>query len=68
MRKRSGDAADASRGAHTLLQRTHTSHAKFPAQQYAHVVRLRTVHRVIPSFARDTRRRRDRNHALQGGL
>ncbi|EPZ90669.1 hypothetical protein BURCENBC7_AP3540 [Burkholderia cenocepacia BC7] len=54
--------------AHTLLQRTHTSHAKFPARQYADVVRLRTAHRVIPSFARDTRRRRDRNHALQGGL
>ncbi|OXI70478.1 hypothetical protein DF141_05095 [Burkholderia cenocepacia] len=42
------EAANASRIAHTLLQRTHTSHAKFPAQQYADAVRLRTVHRAIP--------------------
>ncbi|OXI31525.1 hypothetical protein CFB89_19000 [Burkholderia sp. AU16741] len=46
--QRARDVASASHVAHTLLQRTHTSHAKFPAQQYADAVRLRIVHRAIP--------------------
>ncbi|RQZ19910.1 hypothetical protein DIE15_04835 [Burkholderia sp. Bp9031] len=31
-----------------FLQRTHGRDAKFPAQQYAGVVRPRTMHRAIP--------------------
>ncbi|NTY39044.1 hypothetical protein FCJ57_22350 [Burkholderia diffusa] len=41
-------AVSASRSAYGFSRRMHASHAKFAAQQYAGVERLRTVHRVIP--------------------